>query len=56
MANKNKTAIFVDGAVLDDVDTSLKSTPLTEVPHGFYSVYYLAIKYLVVKAPKNTDV
>ena len=24
-----------------------------EVPLGFYSLYYLAIKYLVVLAPKN---
>jgi hypothetical protein len=57
MTNKNKTAISVDGTPLDVVETSVKSTTLTEVPHGFYSLYYLAIKYLVIKAPKNcTDV
>jgi hypothetical protein len=53
MANKNKAAISVDGADLDDINTAVKNTAPTEVPHGFYSLYYLSIKYLVVKAPKN---
>ena len=38
MTNKNKTAISVDGTPLDVVETSVKSTTLTEVPHGFYSL------------------
>lgn len=57
MTNKNKPAISVDGAALDVVVTSAKNSNLTEVPQGFYSLYYLAVKYLVVKAPRNgTDV
>jgi hypothetical protein len=53
MANKNKAAISVDGADLDEVNTSVKNTTPTEDPHGFYSLYYLSIEYLVVKDPKN---
>jgi hypothetical protein len=53
MANKNKAAISVDGADLDDVNTAVKNTAPTEVPHGFHNLYNLSIKYLVVKAPKN---
>jgi hypothetical protein len=49
--------VSLDGADLDDVNTSVRNATPTEVPHGFYSLYYLSIKYLVVKAPKNcTDV
>jgi hypothetical protein len=55
MANKNKAAISVDGADLDEVNTAVKNTAPTEVPHGFYSLYYLSITYLVVKAPKNCE-
>jgi hypothetical protein len=48
MANKNKAAISVDGADLDEVNTSVKDTTPMEVPNGFYSLYYLSIKHLVV--------
>jgi hypothetical protein len=53
MVNRNKQAISVDGAAVDWVDTSASFKTLTEVPSGFYSLHYLAIKYLVVKAPRN---
>jgi hypothetical protein len=53
MVNRNKQAISVDGAAVDEVDTSASSKTLTEVPSGFYGLHYLAMKYLVVKAPRN---
>jgi hypothetical protein len=53
MVNRNKRVISVDGAAVDEVDTSASFKTLTEVPSGFYSLHYLAIKYLVVKALRN---
>jgi hypothetical protein len=56
MANKNKAVISVDGADLDEVNTSVKDTTPMEVPNGFYSLYYLSIKHLVVNDVYKIDV
>jgi hypothetical protein len=56
MANKNKAAISVDGADLDEVNTSVKDTTPMEDTNGFYSLYYLSIKHLVVKDVYMIDV
>ena len=53
MTNRSKAAISVDGAALDIVEPSTVHGNLTEVPSGFYGLYYLAMKYMIVKAPRN---
>jgi hypothetical protein len=53
MGNRNKPTISVDGAAVDVVDSAASYENLTEVPNGFYSLHFLAMKYLVVKAPRN---
>jgi hypothetical protein len=49
MGKRNQHAIPVDGAAADEVVTSAPTKPITEVSSGFYSLHFLAIKYLVVK-------
>lgn len=53
VSNKNKAAISVDGAAVDEVDSCVPAKSPSEVPNGFYGLQYLAMKYLVVKAPRN---
>lgn len=47
LANRNKTAISVDGEAVDEVGSSPSFKHPSEVPSCFYSLHYLA------KAPRN---
>ena len=57
LVNKNRAAISVDCADEEDcAETSAPSNKVAEalnVPAGFYTLFHLAIKYQVVKAPRN---
>lgn len=50
LAAKKKPSIIVDGA-----DETVEDTPIlsTDIPQGFFTFGYFAMKYLVVKAHKG---
>ena len=52
MALKKKPAISVDGAVTAIEETVITST---EIPLGFYTFGYFAMKYLVVKSYRGQN-
>ena len=54
IASKNKPSIPLDGADAgEEMRLEAGKADVSEVPSGFYTLYYLAIKYLVVLALKN---